>query len=212
MGAATTFVWIQHHGAVLAASNSDRPGIRETWLGPLTRGERRCATVLAGPRPGPAPLRVRRTDDGYLLDGTAPWVTGWGLVDTLYLAARDGDDLIHYFLLDAAPARGLSVHTFGLVAVNASRTVDVTQRLVREATFLLVFGSRPANPAAPTHRIGGERRTDHPIPSLTMKLARNYGLESVVNFMINEGWRGGWGGRGWWCRWPGGRRRSGGGW
>ncbi|MFD0595743.1 acyl-CoA dehydrogenase family protein [Catellatospora coxensis] len=34
----TAFVWLQHHGPVLAAADSERPGIRETWLEPLAKG------------------------------------------------------------------------------------------------------------------------------------------------------------------------------
>jgi alkylation response protein AidB-like acyl-CoA dehydrogenase len=60
-----------------------------------------------------------------VLDGEAPWVTGWGLVDVVLVAARSEDDLCHWLLLDAVPAAGLSVEPLELLAVTASRTVHM---------------------------------------------------------------------------------------
>lgn len=122
---ATTFVWMQHHGAVLAAAFSDRPGIRETWLGPLARGERRGGIGLAGLRPGSALLRVRPVDGGFRLDGETPWVTGWDMIDVVHLAARDPADVIHFLLADATATETLTVTALDLVAARASRTVTL---------------------------------------------------------------------------------------
>ena len=86
----TTFVWLQHRNPVRAIAASETPGLRERWLAPLCRGERRAGIALAGNRPGPPILRVTRTDAGaILLDGEAPWVSGWGLVDVILVTARD---------------------------------------------------------------------------------------------------------------------------
>jgi alkylation response protein AidB-like acyl-CoA dehydrogenase len=119
---ATTFVWLQHHGAVRAA---DAAGgrLRAEWLGPLCRGARRSGVALGGALPGPPLLRARPAAGGYTLHGTSPWVTGWGLVDTLHTAARDERDNVVTALLPAAPGRTLSAEPLRLVAVNASCTV-----------------------------------------------------------------------------------------
>ncbi|WP_166381997.1 acyl-CoA dehydrogenase family protein [Catellatospora methionotrophica] len=121
----TAFVWLQHHGPVLAAAVSERPGIRETWLRPLTLGVRRAGIALAGLRSPTAPMRVRAVDGGYLLDGAVPWVTGWNMIDTMYTAARDAHDDVHFLFVDAADAPTLVTTPLELVAVQASRTVDV---------------------------------------------------------------------------------------
>jgi alkylation response protein AidB-like acyl-CoA dehydrogenase len=121
---ATTFVWMQHHGAVRAATASATPGVPEKWAEPLRRGQRRAGVSLAGVWPGPPVLRARRVDGGYLLDGDAPWVTGWDMIDTLYVAARDGD-MIVFALLDAVPGPTLTATLLDLVAVQASRTTQV---------------------------------------------------------------------------------------
>jgi alkylation response protein AidB-like acyl-CoA dehydrogenase len=60
-----------------------------------------------------------------VLDGEAPWVTGWGFVDVILTAARPDDDTLLWLLLDAKAGDGLSVEALELVAVNASRTVRV---------------------------------------------------------------------------------------
>src|SRR6266508_206671 len=70
----TTFVWLQHHSAVAAVADSP---LRKEWLPPLARGDRRAGVVLAGLRPGPPSVRAEPVDGGYLIDGQAPWVTGW---------------------------------------------------------------------------------------------------------------------------------------
>jgi hypothetical protein len=121
---ATTFVWMQHHGAVLAAANSATAGVPENWVEPLRRGQRRAGVSLAGVWPGPRPLRASPVDGGYRLDGEAPWVTGWDMIDTLYVAARDGDTIV-FALLDAAPSATVAITPLDLAAVRASRTVHV---------------------------------------------------------------------------------------
>lgn len=121
----TTFVWMQHHGAVLGAASAADRRLREEWLKPLCQGQRRAGVALAGTLPGPPLLRARRTADGYLLDGVSPWVTGWGLIDTLYTAARDEAGTIIWALLDAQANATLTAEPLDMVAVMASRTVLV---------------------------------------------------------------------------------------
>jgi alkylation response protein AidB-like acyl-CoA dehydrogenase len=126
----TTFVWTQQHSAVRTVARSENAGLRAALLGPLCRGERRAGLALGGTLPGPPRLRARAVPGGYLLDGSSPWVTGWGLTDTLLVAARDEHDTIVWAVLDV-PAPGtvlaetLSAEPLQLVAVMASRTVQL---------------------------------------------------------------------------------------
>jgi alkylation response protein AidB-like acyl-CoA dehydrogenase len=120
---ATTFVWLQHHGAVRAVAASRTPGLRERWLGPLCAGRVRAGVSQAALRPGPASVTARRDGDGWLLDGQAPWVTGWGLVDVLHVAARTGSGEVLWALVDARPGAGLTAEPMRLAAVSASATV-----------------------------------------------------------------------------------------
>jgi alkylation response protein AidB-like acyl-CoA dehydrogenase len=123
---ATAFVWIQHHGPVIASAYSESPGVRQRWLDPLASGERRGGIGYAGVRPGQTRLAVRPVDGGYRLDGEVPWVTGWDMIDTVHVAAVDADDVLHFLLVDAEAGPTLRARPLELVAVNASRTVNLT--------------------------------------------------------------------------------------
>ena len=65
---------------------------RQAYLAAATAGALRCGVALAGALPDPPRLWATRVADGYRLDGEAPLVTGWGLVDLVQVAARDVDD------------------------------------------------------------------------------------------------------------------------
>jgi alkylation response protein AidB-like acyl-CoA dehydrogenase len=114
---ATAFVWTQHRGPLAASAGT-------AWFDVLARGECRAGIALVGLRT-PQPLRVRRTGGDFVLDGSVPFVTGWGLVDLLMVAARDADDLVHFLFVDADPGPTVAVRRLDLVAANASRTVTL---------------------------------------------------------------------------------------
>jgi alkylation response protein AidB-like acyl-CoA dehydrogenase len=119
----TAFVWLQHHGAVRSVAASGNADLRDKWLGPLCRGERRAGLALAGAIPGPPMLRAQPVEGGYVYEGFSPWVTGWGLIDTLHAAGRDPDGNVVWGLIDASASSTLSVEPLDMVAVMASRTV-----------------------------------------------------------------------------------------
>jgi alkylation response protein AidB-like acyl-CoA dehydrogenase len=121
----TTFVWIQHHGVVRALAAGPNSQLRSDWLPALIRGQRRAGIALGGARPGPPLLRARRVAGGYVLDGTAPWVTGWGLIDVVYTLARTEEGQLLAALLPARAGDELAVSRMRLVAVNASGTVEL---------------------------------------------------------------------------------------
>jgi alkylation response protein AidB-like acyl-CoA dehydrogenase len=119
---ATAFVWLQHHGVVgrLAAT-----GLHPDLLADLCAGRRRAGIALqAATRPDAAPVTLRRHGGDPVLDGAVPWVTGWGLVDVVLVAARDGED-VAFVLVDAVEGPGLGVVPQSLVAVQASATVEL---------------------------------------------------------------------------------------
>ncbi|HYS31569.1 MAG TPA: acyl-CoA dehydrogenase family protein, partial [Streptosporangiaceae bacterium] len=121
---ATTFVWLQHRGLVMTLAAKGTPAaLRDRWLGPACQGEVRGGIALTGLIPGPPLLRARPSAGGWRLDGEAPWVTGWGLIDLLLVLARGPEDSIVSLILDAAAHPGLTVTRQRLSAVNASVTV-----------------------------------------------------------------------------------------
>lgn len=121
---ATAFVWIQHHGSVRSLAAPDAPAaLRHRWLEPLRRGQRRAGVALAGLLPGPPRLTARPERRRWVLDGEAPWVTGWGLVDSLLVVARYGEREVGWFLVEGLDDERLVAEPLHLVAVDASRTV-----------------------------------------------------------------------------------------
>jgi alkylation response protein AidB-like acyl-CoA dehydrogenase len=127
----TTFTWMQHHGVVRALAATDRVELRERHLAAAVRGDTRCGVAFAGAIPQPPKLWATAVDGGWRLDGVAPLVTGWGIVDLLLISARDaatadaGDDeaRVVAVLVPALPAPGVTVHPLELAAADGSRTV-----------------------------------------------------------------------------------------
>ena len=70
-------------------------------------------------------LSAVRVDGGWILNGESPWVTGWGLIDLVHVAAR-ADDHVVWGLVDATRSTSLRVDALRLAAVNASGTVNLT--------------------------------------------------------------------------------------
>ena len=123
----TTFVWMQHLGALRAVCAGNEP-TRASFAEALCRGARRSGVAFAHlRRPGPAMLTATEVADGWQLDGTAPWVTGWGRIDLVHTAARLGEDIV-WLLIDAHETPTLSVTPLRLAVVNASSTVEVALR------------------------------------------------------------------------------------
>jgi alkylation response protein AidB-like acyl-CoA dehydrogenase len=145
---ASTFVWVQHFGLLGALLDPATPSaLREALLPGVIRGEVRGGVALAGLLPGPPRLRARPVAGGWHLDGDAPWVSGWGIVDLLLVVARGPDDTAVTMLVDAREQPGLTAQRQRLAAANASATVRLSCAglFVPEDRFV---GQHPYDPAA----------------------------------------------------------------
>ena len=87
----TTFVWLQHTTPVLELTASKNRALREAWLPELCAGRLRAGIGLGGLHQGSAGLQARPVEGGWLVSGTAPYVTGWGLLDVVLIAALTAD-------------------------------------------------------------------------------------------------------------------------
>jgi alkylation response protein AidB-like acyl-CoA dehydrogenase len=123
---ATTFVWIQHFRLLAAVLDPAAPAIVADDRAEIVAGQVKGGVALTGLQPGPAKLTATPTQDGWSLDGEAPWVSGWGLVDRLVVAARGPDDTVVTVVLDAKDQTGLTATGRRLSALNASVTVKLT--------------------------------------------------------------------------------------
>ncbi|MEV0766530.1 acyl-CoA dehydrogenase family protein [Nocardia sp. NPDC050435] len=122
---ATGFVWAQHVGALRAVAASDNEELKAEYLPRMAAGEFRCPVSYAGTLAKPT-LFLEETEGGYVLDGIAPFVSGWdytqGLVATALLRGGDGDRLGTVLVTDR-DARRLRAHPLPLIAADASHTV-----------------------------------------------------------------------------------------
>lgn len=118
----TTFVWVQHVGAVRAAAASENEAMR-AWVAPLCRGERRAGLALGGALPGPPQLVAEEADGGWIFRGVSPFVSGWNRIDTIHTAARTTDGRLVWAFIDAREGDTLAVERQSLVSLNATATV-----------------------------------------------------------------------------------------
>lgn len=146
---ATAFLWIQHQALLAAALDPCSPA----WLHDLRRevvdGRVRGAIALGGLQDPPA-LHATREGRGWRLDGTSPWVTGWGSAHLIVCSARTRDEQVITCIVDAGAA-GLRTERLSLAAANASSTV----RLGFEAVSVrddAVVAERPFDPVAARSR------------------------------------------------------------
>ncbi|MEV0298894.1 acyl-CoA dehydrogenase [Nocardia sp. NPDC050710] len=124
---ATTFVWAQHLGVARRIATSPNHELRESLTEDLRHGRVRSGVSYAG-ADDRASLVAHRVNGGYLLHGSAPFVTGWGLIDVIGVMARDADDP-HSLISAMIPALdGPAVRSTALplAAADASRTVKLT--------------------------------------------------------------------------------------
>jgi alkylation response protein AidB-like acyl-CoA dehydrogenase len=122
---ATAFVWVQHHGLVMALAGSENTALRDAWLGELCAGRLRAGVALGGVRSGPRQLVARATVGGWRLQGSVPWVTGWNMIDALQVLALSAEQELVSVLVGTTPASTLRATPRPLIAANASSTVEL---------------------------------------------------------------------------------------
>jgi alkylation response protein AidB-like acyl-CoA dehydrogenase len=141
----TTFVWLQHFRLLSALLDPATPEELRSLVPLVISGEVKGGISLGGLLPGPARLTAERTNGGWLLNGEAPWVSGWGIVDKLVVTARESAQSVASFVLDATLCEGASVTPLRLSAMNASSTVTVRFSNVKVPRDRYV-GSQPYSP------------------------------------------------------------------
>lgn len=140
----TAFTQAQHHGPSRMIANCPNSDLKQVLLPKLARGEWMCGVSFAHlRRPGTPVLRAEPVTGGYLLQGSAPWVTGWGLMNQFVFGAVlpegrfvylwspvDRNDFPELFAEIAPPETGwgsmVASEPIPLCAMNASATVILT--------------------------------------------------------------------------------------
>lgn len=123
----TTFIITQYMGAMRRIASSGNEAMIDRWLQPLADGEQfgtvGISHLTTSRRHLKKPvLMARETDDGFILDGMSPWVTGGPHGDVYVIGATldDGREILAAVPRDSDgvnPGRGSQ-----LVALSASCT------------------------------------------------------------------------------------------
>jgi len=140
----TTFTQAQHHGPSRMIAGGPNAELKRRLLPELASGRMLCAISFAHlRRPGPPVLTATPVPGGYRLNGKAPWVTGWGLMNQVVFGATLPDGRFVYLwsparreefpelFADAGPEDGQwgalrASAPLPLCAMNASATVELT--------------------------------------------------------------------------------------
>lgn len=143
----TAFIWAQHLGLVHELASGGDTDARAKWLGPLAAGEIRAGLGLGGALPKPT-LHARPRGEDWLLDGVSPFVSGWGRIDVIHVAARGPDEQVVWLIVDAAEGPSLRTERLALAALNATATVRATFSEL-PVTADRVTGQHPAGGGTP---------------------------------------------------------------
>jgi alkylation response protein AidB-like acyl-CoA dehydrogenase len=130
----TAFTQQQLHSGGGYAQSSLSDAVKADLLPKLASGEVLCGVAFSHlRRKGPPMVTAQRVDGGFMINGVAPWVTGWSLLDGFMLGAtvpadRPDEEPKHMYAYvptkgnEAAltPSEPISLHV-----MNASDTVEV---------------------------------------------------------------------------------------
>lgn len=130
-------------GVIMSVNNSltcwpinayGTPEQKERWLTPMAKGEHLGAYCLSEPQAGTdaaaQKTTAKKTDKGWVLNGTKNWITNGASADTLVLMAMTDMSLGHKgisaFIVDAH-ASGVGIaHTEHKMGIRASDTAQMT--------------------------------------------------------------------------------------
>jgi len=144
----TAFTQQQLHAGGRYLGESPSAALKLEHLPKFASGDELCGVAFSHlRRPGPPMVRAERVSGGYHLSGKAPWVTGWGLLDSFILAAvllPEGNHLYFYVPKAGNEKTLLPGPRIPLAVMNASDTVEVSfENLFLPSEYLL--SERPSD-------------------------------------------------------------------
>jgi alkylation response protein AidB-like acyl-CoA dehydrogenase len=138
----TAFTQMQLHsgGGFVGGARDDE--LKQELLPQFASGKLLCGVAFSHlRRPGPPLVRAEKVDGGYQINGEAPWVTGWSMLDAFVLGAKSiNDGKLLYFYVPISHSSGSlqPSEPLRLAAMNSSDTVRVAVKdLFVEERYLL---------------------------------------------------------------------------
>ena len=122
---ATHFVQTQHQGAIGFLLRSQHLKTIENNLSDWLEGRRFCGVAFAHLRRPQCPVEVAISDEFAVYQGSAPWFSGWGVMDQVVLAGRNQLGLGIYALAGLDQDGLRAGEQLSMAALNASATVPL---------------------------------------------------------------------------------------
>jgi len=126
----TAFVQQQLHAGGGFVGGSKDESLRRELLPQFASGKLLCGVGFSHlRRSGPPMVRAEAVPGGYRINGVAPWVTGWGLLDGFILGAMrlpENDHIYFYVPKQGNETAMTPGPRIPLAVMNASDTVEVT--------------------------------------------------------------------------------------
>lgn len=124
---ALAFLQSQHQRCVQELSNSHNLGLKQTYLRAAIAGQIGLGVGFSHLRRKQQPVLAKETANGYVFNGTVPWITGFGIFQHWMLAAQLPDSRAVFVLAPFHAAEGLSFsEPMGLAALGSTQTVTAT--------------------------------------------------------------------------------------
>lgn len=125
---AWAFLQTQHQSACSFVAKSPNESLKAQALPLLASGRKRAGIAFAQlRRQGPSPLTAQPAEGGFVLDGFAPWFTGWGLFDSCVFAAELPDRSSVWALVDVINNESVRASApMRLAAMESTQTVSLT--------------------------------------------------------------------------------------
>lgn len=122
----TFFVVTQHLGSCGQFAASENPYLRETFLKAMASGDHWVGVAFGHLRRPQPMVLAEPVDGGWVVNGVAPWVTGWPILAGMIVGAHlpDGRHIYLYCETDNA-AHLRSSPPLGLCAMGATETTEV---------------------------------------------------------------------------------------
>lgn len=126
------FLQAQHHSGTSMLAAGDNETLKNKYLPAIAKGELRLGVGFSHLRRSGIPaVTATPTNNGYLLSGTVPWVTGFGLFHKFVAAATLPDDRAVFGLVPFANFAGeggtiTCSEPMQLIAMNSTNTVTAT--------------------------------------------------------------------------------------
>jgi alkylation response protein AidB-like acyl-CoA dehydrogenase len=126
---ALAFLQTQHQSAAAMLVKSENETLKQAYLPYMGNGEKLVGIGFSHLRRANSPLKAIRVEGGYSLQGQVPWITGFGLFQTVLIAAVLPDGQAVYGMVPFIDRDGLQFsEPMALAAMNSGNTVTAELR------------------------------------------------------------------------------------